>query len=98
MAPAFTQADSASRPVGLRRPLWHEFATVTLEPRGWLPNGHFGLSIVGCVGQTVDCQSSSNLADWVSLGLQTPDADYYEFEDTTPNTNTARFYRILLVP
>jgi len=78
--------------------IWHEFPTVSLLPRGWLPNGHFGLSILGSSGQTVKIQSSPDLEDWTNLGSHTPDSDDYEIEDDTANGNMVRFYRALLVP
>lgn len=77
--------------------LWHEFPSVNLAPSGWLPNGKFGLRIIGSSGQTIRIQNSPDLAYWSDLVLVTPDSNDYEVQITTAPAS-ARYYRALLVP
>jgi len=80
-----------------------DFATVkyVVPPRlagPGITNGHFGVSIFGSSGASVEIDASSNLQSWLPLVTNTLVGGSNYFSDVQSANATARFYRALLLP
>ncbi len=63
-----------------------------------LPNGQFGFTTCGQMGQTLVIQGSTNLVDWVSLQTNVVGSGCIDFIDTQAPLIPNRYYRVAIVP
>ena len=73
---------------------WKQVARAKVSPPTSLVHGHLRLEILGEPGERFLIQASSNLADWVTIGAQTANAEgVVTFEDVDAARHSVRYYR-----
>ena len=60
------------------------------------PHGKSHLKITGIAGRVPVIETSTNMVDWVKVGVATQAADgSYEFDDSSAEQSGTRFYRVV---